>query len=355
MEGDTITIGVLYPPAWEIRPDEELVADLERLRALDPRIRVVHDVRYEESPELRVERGAPPYDGLRELAPALTEAQRELLAEVDVVIAQDLPFDVGSHAPRLRFVQGLGAGVGQLVSAGLAEAGIRLATAAGVSAASIAEFALARLLGAWKRLDEIATRQDQRTWEPLYGRELAGSTVAVLGLGAIGSQLARRLRALDVTVLATRRSYRPGLTAPDVDELFGPDDLHQVLGRADAVVAAVPETPETVGVMDRTAFAAMRPGAYFVNVGRGSFVVEDDLVDALRSGQLGGAALDVFQTEPLPSASPLWDVPRLAISAHSAASDQRYFANLHALFRDNVARLLAGEALRNEVDPASGY
>jgi len=355
---DVITIGVMYPAAWETRPRAELDADLDRLRALDPRIRV-EEVRYEDPTELRTLRGTAGADGdtteLRAMAPELTDEQLATLSRLDLVLTQDLPFDVGRLAPRLRLVQGLGAGVSQLVSAGLADGDIRLTTAAGVSAVSISEFAIARLLAAWKlfpRLDELQRAHD---WSPVYGRELAGSTVAVLGLGAIGSEVARRLQAFDVHVLGVRRSYRPGMTTPHVDELFGPDDLHAVLGRADAVIAAVPETPESTHTMDAAAFAAMRPGAFFCNVGRGSFVVEADLIAALATGHLGAAAIDVAAVEPLPADDPLWDAPNLMISPHAAASAERYFANLHRLFRDNVARYLAGEALRNEVDPALGY
>ena len=209
---------------------------------------------------------------------------------------------------------------------------------------------LGRILTHWKHERELDASQDRHEWKALYGRELAGATVGVLGLGAIGSQVAKRLGAFDVTVLATRRSFTPGMTAPHVDELFGPDDLQTVLGRCDAVVAAVPETPDSVDTMDGAAFAAMRPGAFFVNVGRGSFVVEPALIDALRSGQLGGAALDVARAEPLPADDPLWDAPNLYLSGHCASSGDRFYANLYLLFADNVRRFLAGEPLRNEVE-----
>lgn len=350
----SITVGIMYPRSWEIRPAEELARDIERLLAMGP-VAEVLDVRYADPDDVRLARSSGNGDTVRHLAPELTDEQRDAFARVHVVLTQDLPFDVASVAPNLALVQGMGAGVGQLVSAGLAEAGIRLATAAGVGAVSIAEFAIGRLLAVWKRFPEIAQLQHDRHWEPRYGRELAGSTVAVLGLGAIGSALASRLDALGVEVLATRRSYRPGMTAPHVAELFGPDDLHTVLGRADAVIAAVPETPESIGVMDAAAFAAMRPGAFFCNVGRGSFVDEAALIDALERGHLGAAALDVVTHEPLPADDPLWDAPNLALSPHSAASDQRYFPNLYALLRQNIAHHLAGEPLRNEVDLTRGY
>lgn len=349
-----ITIGIMYPDAWEVRPRAELEADFDLVRAVDPRVEIV-DVRYVDPDDLRVRRSSDPAVDLRSAAPVLTDEQRRAFARVDVVLAQDLPFDVATVAPNLRWVQGMGAGVGQLVSAGLAGAGIRLTTAAGNNAVSIAEFVVGRILTHWKHERALDAKQAAHEWAALYGRELAGATVGVLGLGAIGSQVARRLKAFDVTVLATRRSYAPGMTAADVDELFGPDQLGEVLGRCDVVVAAVPETADSVDTMDAAAFAAMKPGAFFVNVGRGSFVVEEALIDALRSGQLGGAALDVARTEPLPADDPLWDAPNLHLSGHCASSGDRFYANLYKLFADNLRRFLADEPLRNEVDPGKGY
>jgi phosphoglycerate dehydrogenase-like enzyme len=142
---------------------------------------------------------------------------------------------------------------------------------------------------------------------------------------------------------------------PGVDEVVGTDDLDLLSARADAVIAAVPATPDTTDLFDRARFAAMKPGAVFVNVGRGSAVVEADLIAALDDGHLGAAVLDVTRTEPLPSDDPLWDAPRLHLSPHAAAAVDRYLENLHDLFRDNLARYVAGDSLRNEVDPALGY
>ena len=172
----------------------------------------------------------------------------------------DLPFDVAELAPKLRWVQGMGAGVSQLASAGLADAGIRLTSAAGVNAVSISEFVIARLLQMWKRLPEIDALATGHQWEPTYGREVDGLTLGIAGLGAIGRQVARRGRALGMTVLAQRRSARPGDTDPDVDELFGPGGLPEVLRRSDAVVAALPETADTIDLFDAKLFAEMRPG-----------------------------------------------------------------------------------------------
>src|SRR5206468_11362750 len=167
-----------------------------------------------------------------------------------------------------------------------------------------------------------------------------GTTLGVMGLGAINEAVAARAKAFDVKILATRRSATPGATAPNVDELYPPAELHTMLGHCDAVVAAVPETAETAGLMGKDAFAVMKPGSFFCNVGRGSFVDEPALIDALTRGHLRGAALDVASQEPLPTDHPLWSAPNLYLSPHSATSPAALFANLHRLFHDNLTRFL---------------
>jgi phosphoglycerate dehydrogenase-like enzyme len=348
-----VVVGVMYPAAWETRPPELLEADLAELAEIDPRIEVL-DVRYVEPDELRSRRGAAPTADFRHLAPDLTPEQRQAFSRVEVVLAMDLPFDVATLAPQLRWVQGTGAGVSQLTSAGLADAGIRLTTAAGTNAVSISEFVIARLLQMWKRLPDIDARQEKRQWRPTYGREITGLTLGVVGLGAIGRQVAKRARAMGLSVIAQRRTAKPGDTDPDVDELLGLGGLAELAARSDAIVSAVPETADTIDLFDAEFFAAMRPGALFVNVGRGSAVVEEALTEALRSGRLAGAAIDVVRNEPLASDSLLWDVPNLLISPHSATAPDRFWANVHELLRENVRHYLAGEPLRNEVDARVG-
>jgi len=349
-----ITLGILYPTVWFGSADA-LAEEIETVQAIDPRI-VVTVTEYDEPHELRTARGR--IDGAeaaRGLAPALTDAQRAMFERVNGVLTLDLPFDVGDVAPNLGWVQGVGAGSAQLQSAGLAEAGIRLTTSAGSNAIAIAEFVIGRLLQERKRFRELEELQRAHNWDPLYGAELAGATVGLIGLGAINAAVAKRLAAFDVTVLASRRSARPGSTAPDVAELFPTDQLHEMLARCDTVVAAVPETPETIGLVDRKAIEAMKPGAFFCNVGRGTLLDEEALIDALQSGHLRGAALDVASAEPLPADHPLWDAPNLYLSYHCSSSPAALFVNLHRLWRDNLRRWLAGEPLRNEVDLARGY
>ena len=189
---------------------------------------------------------------------------------------------------------------------------------------------IGRILQVWKRFDEMGELQRRHEWDPRYGRSVAGSTIALVGLGAIGGAVAERARALDMHVIGIRRSYTPGATSPLTDELFGPDALHEVLGRADAVVLSAPSTPETQDLFDAAAFAAMKPGSVFCNVARGVLVDEDALIATMRAGHLQAAILDVTRAEPLPADSPLWDVPGI----------------LHLAPFVGLARPLRGDTLR---------
>lgn len=340
---EPFVVGILYPTWWNNDLDEQVAA----LQAIDPRIEVIVEA-YEESSELRTARGHPPWDDHVHLAPELSDDQRRMFERIDCCVTLDLPFDVASVAPRLKWVQSLGAGVAQLWSAGLAEAGIRLTSAAGVNATSIAEFVMMRVLGFYKNVRLLDHAQQRAEWEPLFGMEVAGMTMGLIGLGQINQRVAARARAFDMELLAVRNSGSP---SDLVDEVVGPDRLHDVLGRSDVVVAAVPESSDTADTMDADAFAAMPAGSTFVNVGRGPFVVEEALIGALESGHLRAAAIDVARVEPLPPDSPLWTAKNLFVSAHCSSAPDRLFPNLHDLFADNIRRFLADEPLRNEQTP----
>ncbi len=334
-------VGIFYPPAF----NRDLDGHVERLRAVDPGVEVIVEP-YLESSELRTGRGVPPWDHLRAEAPELTDAQRAAFAAVECGIALDLPFDTHLLAPNLRWIQGLGAGIAQLESAGLAAGGIRLTNASGVTATAMAEFVMARILAEFKRFRQLDAAQDDHRWDSIFGEELEGKTLGLIGLGAINERVAARARAFGLRVIAARRSGAPSEL---VDEVVGPEGLHDLLGRSDIVVAAVPESPATDGLMDAAAFGAMRPGSMFVNVGRGSLVDEDALVAALGDGHLRAAAIDVARVEPLPPDSPLWEAPNLYISAHCSTDPTTLFPRLNELFEDNLRRYLAGEPLRNEI------
>jgi phosphoglycerate dehydrogenase-like enzyme len=318
---------------------------------VDPRV-VVLSCGYEEAGELRHARTRQDVDdGARTAAlAALTDAHRDVMAQAEVVFGFDVPFDLADNAPRLRWVQGIGSGYEHIWGAGLDRDGIVVTNAVGVSAAPMAEFVLGRILQCWKRFPEIEDLAQQHEWKPAYGRMLAGSTVGIIGLGAIGNALAERATALGMRVVASRRSWQPGMTAPHVETLYGPDDLPALLGESDVVVLCAPSTPETRGMIDAEALAAMRPGALFVNVGRGTMVDEPALIDALERGHLAAAVLDVTSEEPLPSDHPLWDAPNVYISAHCSATSDGYVERVLAVFLDNLQRYLADAPLRNVVD-----
>ncbi|MFA5882479.1 MAG: D-2-hydroxyacid dehydrogenase [Acidimicrobiia bacterium] len=337
--------------AWPVALQADVLA---RVAAVDPRIEVVA-CGYEEAGILRNARSRHEVDaGARaDAVGAVTDAHRDAMARAEVVFGFDVPFDLADHAPHLRWVQGIGSGYEHIWGAGLDRDGITVTNAVGVSAAPMAEFVIGRVLALYKRFPEIDARAGRHEWKPAYGRMLAGSTVGIIGLGAIGQAVADRASALGMRVVASRRSYRSGMTAPNVDTLLGPDDLPALLGESDVVVLCAPSTPQTRDLIGADALAAMRPGTIFVNVGRGTMVDEPVLIDALERGHLAAAVLDVTSEEPLPPEHPLWDAPNVYISAHCSATSDGYVDRVGAVFLDNLDRYVAGEPLRNVVDAAA--
>jgi phosphoglycerate dehydrogenase-like enzyme len=325
---------------------------LEQLRQIDPRIEPV---------VLPVDPGggwltaAPgePFDEPPPWATGVAEERSAALSRAEVLIALQISKHLMNHCPRLRWLQGIGAGVEQFAKAGVRRDQVIVTNASGLSANSMAEFVIGRLLQIWKRFREAGQYQRNHQYVQTYGRTLAGSTLGIVGLGSIGNAIAERASALGVRVLGLRRSHRPGARSKHAAELYGPDQLHEMLGRCDAIVLAAPATSETFHLIDSKALAALPRGAVLVNVARGSLIDEAALVEALQSGQLGGAALDVFETEPLPEDSPLWDLPNLYLSAHSSVSTDRYVEDIFELFADNLARYVRDEPLRNQVDMAA--
>jgi phosphoglycerate dehydrogenase-like enzyme len=276
--------------------------------------------------------------------------RRSALAHAEILIALHVPRDLMTIAPRLRWVQGVGAGVEQFAAAGVPRDRVVMTNASGLSAGSMAEFVMGRLLEIWKRFREIEEHQRAHRYQQTYGRTFKGSTVGIVGMGHIGREVAQRARAFGARVVGSKRSAPSEEEASLADRFYTADALEEMLGECDAVVVAAPATPETHHLIDADALAAMRPGATLVNVARGSLVDERALADALRSGQLGAAALDVFDAEPLPPDSPLWDAPNLYASAHSSVSVDRYIDDVFDLFEENLQRYVAGRPLRNAVD-----
>lgn len=277
------------------------------------------------------------------------------VGEAEVVVASGLwSNDLLPLAPRLRFVQSVSAGVDQFDQAAFRARGVRLASAQGVNAHAVSEHAMALILALARRLPEARDNQARHHWRGMIGEiarredELGGKLLLVVGLGRIGGRLARLARAFGMTVVGLRRD--PSAGAEGADEVHAIGALHQWLSRADVVALTCPLTPETTGLIDGAALAAMKPGARLVNVARGRVVDEAALVAALRDGRLSGAALDVTVEEPLPAGSPLWDLPNVFITPHSAGETQRYEDNVLDILQENLDRLQRGEAaLRNQV------
>ena len=217
---------------------------------------------------------------------------------------------------------------------------------AGVLAPFLAETVIGALLALNSELIRYHHQQRDRVWRQHLFRPLSGQTLLVVGAGAIGAEVASRAKALGMRVIGLRRSAAP---VDGIDDMRPPEALIASLAEADAVSLHLRLTPETKNLFDARMFAAMKPGALFINTARGGHVVEKDLLAALESGQLRGAYLDVFQTEPLPADSSLWTAPNLLISPHTADGVIDWEARFAALFADNLANWRAGRALRNLV------
>lgn len=262
-------------------------------------------------------------------------------------------------APRLRWLQLYAAGAENCVGLPQIRSGqILLTNLQRVSSPTIAEHALGMTLVLTRGLAPHISAQSRGDWNPglvpMQSRvELGGRTMLVVGLGGIGTEVARRADALGMRVIAIRASGRAG---PDyVADVGTPDELLTYAAQADVVVASVPLTPATRGLFDAAFFLAMRPGGYFINVGRGQSVVTDDLVAALRSGDIAGAGLDVTDPEPLPPDHPLWLMPNVIITPHVAAQSDRIFERVLGAVGENLRRYVAGEAMLSVVDPERGY
>jgi phosphoglycerate dehydrogenase-like enzyme len=319
------------------------------------RIRAVRDVQVVYDPSLLARpRYQSDHVGHPFTRPASDEARwREYLAVAEVM------FDV-DHTnltvlkdliPRVRWIQSTSTGIGQmLLRTGLAERPIVFTTARGTHARPLADFVLMAIL--WFAKDGFRMVHDQAAhrWARYCGRDVRGAIVGIVGLGTVGREVARVCRALGLRVMATRRSVSPGDHVADVDALVPPADLPTLLAAADYLVLAAPHTPETAGLIDQQALARMKRGAVVINVARGAMIDEDALIDALRSGHLGGAALDVLAMEPPAPGNSLWDMPNVLISPHSASTVETENAALTDLFCENLDRYLAGAPLLNVFD-----
>jgi D-2-hydroxyacid dehydrogenase (NADP+) len=284
------------------------------------------------------------------------------LPGAEVIVAQGLTDGELARAVRLRWLSSVAAGLDEIATPALLARGVAVTSASGVHGPNIAEHVLAMILMFTRGLPRLYRAQLARRWDrTLASRsdgpgELTGQTLLIVGLGRIGEAIAARARPFGVRLLALKRdpSARHDPTVA-VDELWGIEALDEALGRADHVCLTVPLTRETHHLMNARRIARLRPGAHLYNVSRGAVIDQPALVDALRAGRLAGAGLDVFEQEPLPATSPLWDLENVILTPHVSGVTPLYYQRAAALFADNLERFLAGQPLANRFGPARGY
>ena len=287
---------------------------------------------------------------------------RSAIHGAEIYFGLGLPHDLllaGLAGGRLRWIHTGTAGVASLLHPELVRSSIVLTNSAGIHAAPIAETVIGMMLHFARGLDHAVRAQQHGEWRPdVYERrdsgvrELSDATLGIVGYGGIGREIARRARAFGMRVAALRRTPAPD----DISEMVtGDDALGRLLEMSDVIVLSVPATAETRGMIGRSELSRMRRNAVLINVARGSVVDEAALLDALRSGHLRGAALDVFETEPLPADSPFWQLPNVLITPHVSATSTRFWEREAGLILENVRRYRGGEDLINVVDPAAGY
>jgi phosphoglycerate dehydrogenase-like enzyme len=323
---------------------------LDRLRAVSPRLRVRQQACHDAA----------------EVAAALT-------ANVEVLYTYQVPDDVLTRAPHLRWIQLHSAGADHLLDNPVIQSEVFITTTSGLHAVRIAEYVFASILAFVYRLPLMLHYQHRHEWPDgrwklFTGQELRGQTIGLVGYGSIGREVGRIAHALGMQVLVSKRSTRlvaasdeyhiPDTGDPEgalVSRLYPPDELTEMVAECDFVVVSTPLTPQTRRLINEAVLRAMKSNAYLVNIARGPVVDERALIRALRERWIAGAGLDVFEEEPLPADSPLWEMDNVIISPHVAGFTLRYDERAVEIFSENLRRYLAGERLLNLVNKERGY
>ena len=255
-------------------------------------------------------------------------------------------------AKRLKWVHTLSSGIEGMITPELTQSNIILTNSRGIHGIPVAEHVLAMILNFTRQITQAHDNKKNHLWQSIHVEEIYEKSIAIIGLGSIGREIAKRSKSLGMKVLATKRTMTTELF---VDKLYTTDQLPQLLSLADFVVVTLPLTPETKNLFTADMFAKMKPSAYFINVSRGAIVNEADLISALKSQTIRGAALDVFEQEPLDSDSPLWEIPNLFISPHIAAKSPYYIDRCLKLFIENLNKFLSNSQMLNIIDKQKGY
>ncbi|MFN2323466.1 MAG: D-2-hydroxyacid dehydrogenase [Trueperaceae bacterium] len=320
---------------------------LARIRAVDPSVDVSYHPDLIRTPRYVADHVGEPL----ERTPEQQERWAEAMAKADVLFDFDYvePESLVRDGRNVRWVQASSAGIGGVVEQfELDRSSATFTTAAGVHARPLAEFVLFGMLAFANNYPRARRQQREERWERFVGGEIEGATLAIVGLGSIGREVARMARSVGVRVVGSKRSV-DGVDAADlgVDQLYAFADLHEMVADADYVCLVAPQTPETEGLFDDAAFAAMKSGSVLINIGRGGLVQEDALMRALDDGPIAGAVLDVTPIEPLPDGHPLWARDDVIVFPHSASTSVRENDRLTELFCDNLRAFIDGRPLKN--------
>jgi phosphoglycerate dehydrogenase-like enzyme len=278
-----------------------------------------------------------------------------LLPQAKVAFGLKFPDAMIARAPNLKWIQVFLAGIDGFKAKGLLPDHIVFTKTAGIQSAAMAESIMTRMLMFAKQMPTYFRQKLTKTWERAESITLSGKTLGILGLGSVGKELARLAKAFGMNVIANRRSATKVGQAQNVDTLLPSSQLHQLLKESDFVALTLPLTPDTELMIGAKEFEVMKNNAYIINISRGQIIDEGALIEALESKQIAGAGLDVFEVEPLPQNSKLWDMANVIISSHVAASMDGYPELATGLFCENLKRYIAGKKLLNMVDKKTGY
>lgn len=274
--------------------------------------------------------------------------------QFDAVIAPTLPWlpEALSRLERYDWIHFLSAGVEKIWDMPFSKGGVMLTKSSGVHGSPMSEFALGAMLYFAKSFDQFVEQSRERLWKRAWLGELDGQTVTILGMGHIGGAIAQRAKAFGMNVIGVQRTPRD---TPCVDTMVGLDQLSDVLPETHYLVICLPLTPETTGLVDHALLGQLPAGAVLIDISRGGVVREAAVVDALERGHLRGAALDVFEQEPLASDSPLWNTPKVLLTPHVSGTNPRYMEKAIEVFIENAKRLLAGQTALTPVDAKRRY
>ncbi len=330
---------------------------VQRIRSVDARLNVIYEPALLQPPRYAADHVGRP----TKRSPEQEAHWQQLLGQADILFDFDPTHreDLPELAPHVRWIQATSAGIGQFVKGRQYDVRMpqtQFTTASGVHAVPLAEFCIMAMLMFNKGLPRMVRDQQRKHWERYAGTDLDGRTLGIIGVGRVGLEVARLGQAFGMRVLGTKRVVT-GVdpAALSLDRLYAMEELHTLLSETEYLVLITPHTPATEQMIGPAELAALPRGAVLINIGRGATVNEPALIEALQSGQVGAAALDVFAEEPLPPESPLWAMPNVLVSPHSASTSDRENERITNLFCDNLRRYLADEPLINILNTETLY